>query len=109
VAAILEKGPVKAIAISHPHFYTAAILWSRALGCKIVASARDKDWFTMDNNDEAWEWFEGDEHAVASGVKVIRCGGESNGYCTTERVFKLKQVLRCRSLSRLIGPLVERC
>jgi glyoxylase-like metal-dependent hydrolase (beta-lactamase superfamily II) len=76
--AILAKGPVKAIAISHPHFYNAALLWSRALGgCKVIASAKDREWFTLDDNDEAWEWFEGDKYNVAaSGVTVIRCGGQ---------------------------------
>ena len=37
-------GGLKAIAISHPHFYTTMVEWARAFGCPIHLNSADSDW-----------------------------------------------------------------
>ena len=45
VTMIKSLGGISAIAISHPHFYTAMGAWSRAFGdAPIYLNAADKDW-----------------------------------------------------------------
>lgn len=44
VARIEELGGVKAIVISHPHYYSTSLHWAEALGCKVYISAEDEEW-----------------------------------------------------------------
>src|SRR4029079_8849385 len=45
VAAMKAKGGLKAIAISHPHYYSAIVEWSRAFGgIPIYIHADDRKW-----------------------------------------------------------------
>ena len=44
VTLIKGLGGLKAIAISHPHFYTTMDEWARAFDCPIHLNAADKDW-----------------------------------------------------------------
>src|ERR1044072_5721292 len=50
-------GGVQAIAISHPHYYTTMVEWSRALGgVPILLHAADREWVTRaDPAVEFWE------------------------------------------------------
>jgi len=41
---IKEKGGLKAIIISHPHFYTTHLEWARVFGCPIYLCEDDKEW-----------------------------------------------------------------
>src|SRR5918997_4550263 len=45
VAAVQALGGVKAIAISHPHYYSSLVEWSRALGgVPVYLHAADRQW-----------------------------------------------------------------
>lgn len=35
---------MKAIVISHPHYYSTSLHWAEALGCKVYISAEDEEW-----------------------------------------------------------------
>jgi hypothetical protein len=81
-AATVEKvkslGGIQAIAISHPHFYTAMGEWSRAFGnAPIHLNAADRNWIVAPNaNLHLWE---GDTFTLWDGVTMIRCGGHFEG------------------------------
>ena len=77
VAAIKARGGLKAIAISHPHFYTAMGDWARAFDCPIHLHAADKDWIV--NPSPAVQLWEGETHRLWDGVTLIRCGGHFEG------------------------------
>jgi len=78
VTAIKGLGGIKAIAISHPHFYTAMGAWSRAFGdAPIHLHAADKQW-VMNPNPAVRHW-EGDTLPLWDGVTLIRCGGHFPG------------------------------
>jgi hypothetical protein len=78
VSKIESLGGIKAIAISHPHFYTAMGEWSRAFDdAPIHLNAADKDWIVNPSaNIRLWH---GDTLKLWDGVTLVRCGGHFEG------------------------------
>ena len=71
-------GGVAAIAISHPHFYTTMVEWSRALGgVPIHLHAADCKWVMR--ADPAVQFWEGDTKPIAPGLTLVRLGGHFDG------------------------------
>ena len=78
VAALQVRGGVRGIAISHPHYYSSMVDWSRALGgVPIYLHAEDSQWVVR--QDRAITFWDGDTREVAPGVTLIRCGGHFPG------------------------------
>jgi glyoxylase-like metal-dependent hydrolase (beta-lactamase superfamily II) len=78
VAAIKAKGGLRAIAISHPHFYSAMTEWSRKLGdVPIYLHADDRD-HVMDPSPNIQFWT-GETKDLGGGVTLICCGGHFTG------------------------------
>ncbi|MBI3177673.1 MAG: MBL fold metallo-hydrolase [Chloroflexi bacterium] len=78
VQAVRERGGLSAIAISHPHFYTGMVEWSRAFGgVPINLHADNREWVMRP--DPAIVFWEGETHALADGLTLIRCGGHFPG------------------------------
>jgi glyoxylase-like metal-dependent hydrolase (beta-lactamase superfamily II) len=79
IGELQARGGVDAIAISHPHFFTTMIEWSRALGnVPIHLHAANRQWVMRP--DEAIRYWEGDEPLeLLPGVTLLRCGGHFPG------------------------------
>ena len=78
VAAVTAEGPIDLIAISHPHFYTAMVEWSEALGgTPILLHAADRRWVGR-GSDRIWFW-EGERMELDPGLRLIRVGGHFEG------------------------------
>ena len=78
VNAIQALGGVSAIAISHPHYYSSMIEWSRALGdVPVYLHAADGEWVMRPY--PAIVFWQGDTHELAPGLTLIRCGGHFPG------------------------------
>ena len=78
VTLIKGLGGLKAIAISHPHFYTTMGAWSRAFGgVPIHLHARDKAWIMQP--DPAVKLWEGETLNLLPDVTLVRCGGHFPG------------------------------
>lgn len=77
-AAIVKSlGGVKAIAISHPHFYTTNAEWSRAFDAPVYLHAADKKWVqTPHGGIKHWD---GDTLDLMPDVTLVRCGGHFPG------------------------------
>jgi glyoxylase-like metal-dependent hydrolase (beta-lactamase superfamily II) len=72
------QGGVAAIAISHPHYYTTMVEWSRALGgVPIYLHAADREWVMR--SDPAVQFWDGDTSGLGRGVTLIRLGGHFPG------------------------------
>jgi glyoxylase-like metal-dependent hydrolase (beta-lactamase superfamily II) len=71
-------GGIKAIAISHPHYYTTMVEWSRAFGdAPVYLNAADQQWIMRpDSCIVAWE---GDARTIAPGLTLVRVGGHFDG------------------------------
>ncbi len=71
-------GGVAAIAISHPHYYTTMVEWSRALGgAPIYLHAADRQWVMRP--DPAVQFWEGHTKPLGPGVTLVCLGGHFDG------------------------------
>jgi len=78
VEAIQAMGGISAIAISHPHYYSSMVEWSRAFGgVPIYLHAADRQWVMRP--DKAIVFWEGETRTLAEGLTLIRCGGHFEG------------------------------
>ena len=78
VEAIRARGGVRAIAISHPHYFATMVEWSRALGgVPILLHEHNRDWVM--HPDPAIVFWSGETHAVMPGITLIRTGGHFPG------------------------------
>jgi glyoxylase-like metal-dependent hydrolase (beta-lactamase superfamily II) len=71
-------GGVSAIAISHPHYYSSMVEWSRAFGgVPIYLHADDHPWVMRPDKDIIF--WRGEINALGDGLTLIRCGGHFDG------------------------------
>jgi hypothetical protein len=71
-------GGLAGIAISHPHYYSAMVEWSHALGgAPIHLHAADRQWIMRP--DPVIKLWDGDTLALNGGVTLVRCGGHFAG------------------------------
>ena len=78
ISIVKALGGLTGIAISHPHYYTTMVEWSRAFGdVPIHLHAADKQWIMRP--DPAVKLWDGDSLKLASGLTLIRCGGHYAG------------------------------
>jgi glyoxylase-like metal-dependent hydrolase (beta-lactamase superfamily II) len=78
LTALKAKGGVDRIVISHPHFYSAMVEWSEALGgVPILLHEADRQWVLRPSS--RIEFWNGDSKRLSDGVTLIRCGGHFPG------------------------------
>jgi glyoxylase-like metal-dependent hydrolase (beta-lactamase superfamily II) len=77
VAHVNALGGVAAIAISHPHFYSSMVEWSRAFGAPIYLHADNRPWVMRP--DDAIQFWEGETKELLPGATIVRCGGHFPG------------------------------
>jgi len=72
-------GGLSAIAISHPHYYSSMIEWSRAFGdIPIYLHADDREW--VQRSDRAIQFWSGETHLLGDGLTLIRLPGHFAGF-----------------------------
>jgi hypothetical protein len=78
-------GGISEIAISHPHYYTTMLEWSRAFGgVPIHLHAADSKWVMQ--ADPAVHFWDGDTKPLGRGLTLIRLGGHFDGWTSPELV-----------------------
>ena len=77
VTLIRGLGGLKAFGISHPHFYTTMVEWSRAFDVPIRLHAADRAWVMRP--DPAIEFWDGETLALLPDVTLVRGGGHFPG------------------------------
>ncbi|MGH3071658.1 MAG: MBL fold metallo-hydrolase [Gaiellaceae bacterium] len=76
--AVRARGEVRAIAISHPHYHSGMVEWSRALGdVPILLHEADREWIMRP--DPAIELWSGDVNELWGGLTLLRLGGHYAG------------------------------
>ena len=79
IAEVNKLGGISAIAISHPHYYSSMIEWSRAFGnAPIYLHEADRQW-VMRPEKEVQFW-SGEQKELGSGLTLIRTGGHFDGF-----------------------------
>jgi glyoxylase-like metal-dependent hydrolase (beta-lactamase superfamily II) len=77
VSAVRALGGIRAIAISHPHYYGAMVEWARAFDATIHLHADERPYVMRP--DDAVEHWEGETKPLFGGLTLIRCGGHFAG------------------------------
>ena len=74
---IKEKGGLKAIAFSHPHFYSNMNEWTDEFNCPIYIHENDKPWIF--NPGPQLQLWGGDEKPLWDGISLVHVGGHFPG------------------------------
>lgn len=74
---IKSKGGLKAIAFSHPHFYSTMNDWAQVFDCPVYIHERDEHWIV--NKGRRVNMWSGQENELWDGVKLINIGGHFPG------------------------------
>src|SRR4051794_176197 len=78
VRAVEERGGIRAIAISHCHYYSSMVEWSHALGgVPIYVHEDDREWVLRP--DPVVQYWQGETLDLGDGLTLIRCGGHFAG------------------------------
>jgi hypothetical protein len=72
VRQIHELGGIRAIAISHPHYYGTMTEWARAFGAPVYIHAADREWVARP--DPLVEFWEGRTRPIGDGLTLINLG-----------------------------------
>jgi hypothetical protein len=76
---IRGMGGIKAIAISHPHYYTTMIQWSRAFGdAPIFLHSLNRPW--VQRPDKRIRFWDGSTLPLPGGLTLVHTGGHFDGY-----------------------------
>ena len=72
-------GGLSAIAVSHPHYYSCMVEWSRAFGgIPIYLHEADREW--VQHPDPAIVFWRGETHRLSDDLTLIRVGGHFSGF-----------------------------
>lgn len=78
-AEIRHLGGISAIAISHPHYYTTMVEWSRAFNnAPIYLHELNRQWVMRP--DPSIRFWSGDTKQLMQGVTLIKTGGHFDGF-----------------------------
>jgi len=78
VKRIKDLGGLRAIAISHPHFFTAMNEWSEALGGVPIVLHQDLQRHVVHEGPRVTYW-SGESHSLGQGIALVRGGGHFTG------------------------------
>jgi len=77
VAEVKARGGIRAIAISHPHFYSSMIEWAECFDAQIFLHAEDRQWVMR--KSARVEFWKGTTLAFWDNIALVRCGGHFEG------------------------------
>jgi len=70
-------GPLRGIAISHPHYYSGLVDWARRFDCPVWLHEDDREW--IQRRDDRIELWGGETKELGAGLTLIRLGGHFAG------------------------------
>jgi glyoxylase-like metal-dependent hydrolase (beta-lactamase superfamily II) len=78
---IKGKGGLKAIVISHPHFYTTHLEWAGVFECPVYVCGDDKTWLNRKDKIGVRKMAKGvtEIGEIGGEAKMIQCGGHFEG------------------------------
>ena len=75
--AIDARGGIRAIAISHPHYYSAMVEWGARFDARIFLHAADREWVMRESG--RIQFWEGNTLSLWDGLTLIHCGRHFEG------------------------------
>lgn len=83
---IRALGGLRAIVVSHPHYYSTHVEWARAFNCPVYLAAEDKEWLVQSSPLQVFisqDEFDLPIEGKRSGVTVLKLGGHFPGSLVT--------------------------
>jgi hypothetical protein len=77
IAEVKGRGGIRAIAISHPHFYSSMVEWGENFDAQIFLHAADRQWVMRE--DPRIQFWEGTTLPLWDSLTLINCGGHFEG------------------------------
>ena len=77
IAEVNARGGIRAIAISHPHFYSSMVEWADYFGAQVFLHAADRQWVMRES--PRTQFWEGKTLSLWDGLTLINCGGHFEG------------------------------
>jgi len=77
IAEVKARGGIRAIAISHPHFYSSMVEWADHFDAQIFLHAADRQWVMRESS--RIQFWEGTTLSLWDGLTLINCGGHFEG------------------------------
>ncbi|HKV88918.1 MAG TPA: MBL fold metallo-hydrolase [Candidatus Dormibacteraeota bacterium] len=77
VEAVSSLGGIRAIAISHPHYYSSMVEWSRAFDAPVHLHEADRQWVMRP--DPRIDFWSGETKDLWDGMTLVRGGGHFDG------------------------------
>jgi glyoxylase-like metal-dependent hydrolase (beta-lactamase superfamily II) len=77
VDAVRAVGGIRAIAVSHPHFYASYVEWSEAFDAPVYLHEADREWAVFGHPNVVY--WTGDSIEPLPGVTVVKLGGHFDG------------------------------
>src|SRR5437879_1183721 len=77
IAEVRARGGIRAIAISHPHFYSSMVEWAAHFDAEIYLHIADRQWVMRKSpRIHFWEWT---TYPLWDHLTLINCGGHFEG------------------------------
>jgi hypothetical protein len=77
IADLSARGGIRAIAISHPHYYTTMVDWAESFDAQIFLHTGDRQWVTRKSSQI--QFWEGTTLPLWDDLTLINCGGHFEG------------------------------
>lgn len=77
IADLSARGGIRAIAISHPHYYTTMVDWAERFDAQIFLHTGDRQWVTRKSS--RIQFWEGTTLPLWDDLTLINCGGHFEG------------------------------
>src|SRR5436853_2195852 len=77
ITTIQHAGGLKAIAISHPHFYSSMVAWAEAFDARVYLHEADRQWVMRPS--ERITFWSGETFSLADDITLVRLGGHFPG------------------------------
>ena len=77
IQAVRAAGGLRAIAISHPHYYSTMVEWAHQFGVPVYLHEADRQWVMR--TDPSIELWSGETKSLWDGMTLIRAGGHFAG------------------------------
>jgi hypothetical protein len=74
---VKARGGIRAIAISHPHFYSSMAEWAEHFDAQVFLHAKDRQWVMRES--PRIQFWEGTTLSLWDGLTLISCGGHFEG------------------------------
>ncbi|ASZ10229.1 MBL fold metallo-hydrolase [Chitinophaga pendula] len=78
ISIIRQLGGIKAMAISHPHYFSTIVEWGKTFGAPVYVHAADAQWLGRRDNTVIRLW-EGASQPLWDGMQLVWCGGHFEG------------------------------